>query len=71
MPQSSMKIVTVRPCTPVHIYMYTEVIIICYTCMYTVKYIVHVHLQYNYGENRKTDMERGYSSCPHLESNLH
>ena len=29
MPQSSMKIVTVRHCTPVHIYMYTEVIIIC------------------------------------------
>ena len=29
MPQSNMKIVTVRPCTPVHIYMYTEVIIIC------------------------------------------
>ena len=56
MSRSSMKIATVRPCTPVHIYMY----------MHTVKYIhvVHVHLQYNYGGN-------GNRSCPHLESNLH
>ena len=62
MSRSSMKVTTVRPCTPVHIYMY----------MYTVKYVVHMYI-YNIikEETEKTDMERGYSSCPHLESNLH
>ena len=83
MPQSSMKIVTVRPCTPVHIYMYTEVIIICiymtvhavatashyniYTCTLSIHQVPSLLSPASEGGA----WERGYSSCPHLESNLH